>query len=84
MIAKIEDKFGKEVRKMRKMTTARTPGKRVKGKFEDEEKLTGEMQTRYRSGVGMLLFMVKHSRPDLSNAVCELSKCMGKANNDTY
>ena len=30
--------------------------------------------TKYRSGVGMLLFLVKYSRPDISNAVRELSK----------
>jgi hypothetical protein len=31
-------------------------------------------QSKYRSGVGMLLYLVKHSRPDISNAVRELSK----------
>jgi hypothetical protein len=31
-------------------------------------------QTTYRSGVGMLLYLVKHSRPEISNAVRELSK----------
>lgn len=31
-------------------------------------------QTIYRSGVGMLLYLVKHSRPEISNAVRELSK----------
>ena len=61
MIAKIEDEFGEEVKKMKKTKSAGTPGKRIKGKFEDKEKLMGEMQTRYRLGVGMLLFMVKHS-----------------------
>ena len=29
---------------------------------------------KYRSGVGMLLFLVKYSRPDISNTVRELSK----------
>jgi hypothetical protein len=31
-----------------------------------------------RSGVGMLLYLVKHSRPDTVNAVRELTKCMNK------
>jgi len=36
-------------------------------------------QKLYRSGVGMLLFLVKHTRPDLSNGTRELSKVMDKA-----
>jgi hypothetical protein len=31
-------------------------------------------QTKFRSGVGMLLYLVKHKRPDIANAVQELSK----------
>jgi hypothetical protein len=38
----------------------------------------------YRSGVGMLLYLVKHSRPDIANAVRELSKCMTGANAAAY
>ena len=36
-------------------------------------------QSQYRSGVGMLLYLVKHSRPDLANAVRELTKVLDKA-----
>jgi hypothetical protein len=36
--------------------------------------ITPEEQRRFRTGVGMLLYLVKHSRPDISNAVRELSK----------
>jgi hypothetical protein len=36
-------------------------------------------QTQYRSGVGMLLYLVKHSRPDIANAVRELTKVLDKA-----
>ena len=32
----------------------------------------------------MLLFLVKHSRPDLANAVWELSKCMGGASEAAF
>ena len=34
---------------------------------------------KYRSGTGSLLYLVKHSRPDIANAVRELSKVMDKA-----
>ena len=35
-------------------------------------------QSKYQSGVGMLNYLVKHTRPDLCNAVCELSKVLDK------
>jgi hypothetical protein len=41
-------------------------------------------QTKYRSGVGMLLYLVKHSRPDISNAVRELTKVLDGATNDHW
>jgi hypothetical protein len=37
------------------------------------------LQKNYRSGVGMLLYLIKYSRPDISNAVRELSMCMDRA-----
>jgi hypothetical protein len=33
-----------------------------------------DQQTKYRSGVGMLLYLVKHTRFDIVNSVRELSK----------
>jgi hypothetical protein len=45
----------------------------------EEEKISDSDQTLYRSGVGMLLYLVKHSRPDIANVVRELSKCMDGA-----
>jgi hypothetical protein len=38
--------------------------------------LDTQCQRKYRSGVGMLSFLTKYSRPDISNIVQELSKCM--------
>ena len=43
---------------------------------DDVERLDKEKHSRYRTGVGMLLYLVKHSRPDIANAVRELSKCL--------
>ena len=42
------------------------------------------MMEQYCSGVGMLLYLVKHSCPDLSNPTCELSKCLTKASKEYY
>jgi len=41
--------------------------------------ISDQDQKLYRIGVGMLLFLVKHTRPDLSNSTRELSKVMDKA-----
>ena len=40
------------------------------------EKVDPADHSLYRTGVGMLLFLVKHSRPDIANAVRELSKVL--------
>jgi hypothetical protein len=43
--------------------------------------LSPKDQTKYHSGVGMLLYLVKHSRPNISNAVRELTKVLDGATN---
>merc|ERR1712139_32645 len=43
------------------------------------KKISAEDQKLYRSGVGMLLYLVKHSRPDIANPVRELSKVLDGA-----
>jgi hypothetical protein len=48
------------------------------------EKIDGDLQSKYCSGVGMLLYLIKYSRPDLANVVRELSKCMDGANLAAY
>ena len=42
---------------------------------EEDKSNTRDHET-YRSGVGTLLYLTKHSRPDISNPVRELSKTM--------
>ena len=47
---------------------------------ETDVKIPYNLQKRYSSGVELLLYLVKHSRPELYNAVRELSKYVDKAN----
>ena len=55
--------------------TPGTPGFTfVKPEIASELKV--DQQKLYRSGVGMLLYLLKHSRPNLSNPIRELSKGM--------
>ena len=51
---------------------------------DDSERISAEMQSEYMSGVGMLLYLVKYSRPDIANAVRELTKCMDGATPAAY
>ena len=43
---------------------------------EDEDKAGTTEHATYKSGVGTLLYLTQHSRPDLCNAVRELSKTL--------
>jgi hypothetical protein len=76
MIKKIERTFGEETKKLQSYRTPGTPGLGLVKVTEIEEKIPEEMQRRYRSGVGMLLFLIKHSRPDIANSVRELTESL--------
>ena len=84
MVKKIVNTFGKEVKGRKKYLTPGTPGTTVMRPTEDSQMVSPEVQTRYRSGVGMLLYLVKHSRPDIANSVRELTRCMDKATGAAY
>jgi hypothetical protein len=62
---------------MPKYATPGTPHQVIARKTE--WKITPEEQGIYRSGVGMLLFLIKHSRPDIANTVRELTKVLDGA-----
>ena len=81
MIDKLKEKFGEIVGKLPVYRTPGTPGFKVIRKDPEKEPIDdNEAQSTYRTGVGMLLYMVKHSRPDIANSVRELSKVLGCCN----
>ena len=41
---------------------------------KEDQLISAEYQKLFRSGVGMLMWLVKHSRPDMNNATRELSE----------
>ena len=45
---------------------------------DDEDKLPAKEHEMYRSGVGTLLHLTKHSKPNLCNAVRQLSNTMDR------
>ena len=75
VIKTLEKKFGDDVKNMKVYNTPGTPGFSAVKPEEDQQVSEGEMTT-YRSGTGTLLYLVKHSRPDIANSTRELSKVM--------
>ena len=51
----------------------------IGGKVDDISKVDEKTQSMYRSGVGALLYLTKHNRPDTTNPVRELYKIMDGA-----
>jgi hypothetical protein len=43
---------------------------------EELEVIKAHLQSRFRSGVGTLHYLIKHSRPNIANEVRELAKYM--------
>ena len=60
--------------------TPSTPNFKLTRVKEGEAVLNTIEQTMYRCGVDILLYLVKHTRPDLANDIRELSKAMDIAN----
>ena len=76
MVKKIRKEFGQEVAKLQRYRTPGTPGQGLVTAKSEEDKVPIEQHKRYRTGLGMLLYMIKHSRPDMANSVRELTKCV--------
>jgi Reverse transcriptase (RNA-dependent DNA polymerase) len=82
IIDKLRSLFHDYTSKERHTTVPMGPGKMIISPTDDETKVPAEQQHLYRKRVGTLLYLVKHSRPDLGNAVRELAKVMDGATED--
>ena len=76
IIKSLEQKFGERAMKERLSLTPGTPRFTARRLENHEDKVNTEDHEIYRSGVGTLLYLTKHSRPDICNPVRELSKTM--------
>ena len=73
LITKLEKKFGELVKKL---PVYKTPGTSGHGILQNVNAIVDkEKHAMYRSGVGMLLYLVKHTRPDIANAVRDYQRC---------
>ena len=76
IIKSLEQKFGERAMKERLSMTPGSPRFIARRLENKEDKVNAEDHETYRSGVGTLVYLTKHSRPDISNPVRELSKTM--------
>jgi len=74
LLKHLEESFGHFITTTRNFATPAGPKTTIIRPQMGDPLITAEEQTTFRSGVGMLLYLVKHSRPDIANAVRELSK----------
>jgi hypothetical protein len=74
LLKHLESDFKKIMGKPKQYKTPAGPKTTIMRPSKEDQLIKKEEQTIYRSGVGMLLYLVKHSRPEISNAVREISK----------
>ena len=67
IIKSLEQKYGEKAMKERLSITPGTPRFTVRRLECEEDKVNAKDHEIYRSGVGTLLYLTKHSRPDISN-----------------
>jgi hypothetical protein len=76
LIDYLEKKFGGEVSKMQSNTTPRTPQFKIMIPTNKLEVIEAYLKSRFRSDMGVLLYLIKHSRPGIKIVLRELAKCM--------
>ena len=84
LIKNLEKKFGRLVWDVHSLKTPGTPKFLIVWPMEENKKTSTEDQWDYQSGIGNLLYLVKHLHPDLANATRELSKVNDNANTAAY
>ena len=67
----------------KQLLTPGTPGKALKRATDDDKTiLTIKEQKVYRSLTRKLMYLIKHSHPDIANALHEVSKNMDRGNQE--
>jgi hypothetical protein len=85
LINNLEAKFGdEEVKNKRIYKTTGTPRFKIVCPENDEDIIEPNSRSIFRSGVGMLLYLIKYYWPDLCHVVRELSKQIDKVTMGTY
>jgi hypothetical protein len=72
----LEKTFKSAIEDMRVFKTPTIPGEIIIKTTDKDEIVDKSTHRMFRSGVGMLLYLIKYSRPDIGNAVREIAKVM--------
>ena len=84
LIANLVKKFGEKIKNLRNYKTLGTPNLNMIRNTNEAKAISKLDQKLYFSGVGMLLYLTKHSRPDIANPVRELSKVLDGATAESF
>ena len=84
LISNLAKTFRDEMKGLMKYLTPGTPSLRQTRETNELLRLSPSKQHRFRSRVGMLNYLVKHSRPDIVNSVRELSKVLDGSTPASY
>ena len=74
LIRKIERNFEMDMYTSRTYQTSVGANESILRPTSYKLKISEDRKSKHRSGVGMLLYLIKYSRPDISNSVRKLSK----------
>ena len=80
ILKRLRHRFYDKVKHVSEHSTPSTPGFKAYRVKNDWEKLNTCDQKLFRAGIGILLHLVKYTRPEIANSVRELSHVMDCAN----
>ena len=84
IVKKLKEKFHDLTKDIKVRDTPCAAGSIVVREFNDDIELNNDEQSLYRSGIGILLYLAKYTRPDIANGVREHSKNMDRASTNDY
>jgi hypothetical protein len=84
LIDNIEKKFGGEISKIQSYATPRNSHFEIVKSTNEFEFIKADLQSRFRSYAGILLYLTKYSRPYITNVLRQLATCMEGATLAVY
>ena len=69
LIKKLNKLYGEQDKGLTTYKMPGTPSVVLVHQTDNNEVVSNEEHEQYRTGVGMLLYLVKHTQPDIANAV---------------